>query len=400
MKHFDPRAALELKAADDPSADPSDVDTVKAINELATAVEEFKAANTGRLDDLEKKTLAKLTSRLDSLEAKMNRPAATETAAVPLEMERKAINTFLRSGVMALDEDERKALNIGTPSAGGYVTAPEYSKTIIEGITEFSPIRELATVMSIGVQKIYFPVLTGKLDGGWVTETGSRPESQPAFDQEDIEVFEHAVIVPVSMQLFEDNFVDLSSYLEAQIGQRFGKAESSAFVLGDGSGKPTGFLHNPSAFEQIAAAKNGSNIIEKAIELFYALPSTYAARGTWLMNRQTMGIIRKAADTSTKGTLWSDSLANGQPARFLGAPVREAVDMDGLVDTSSPIAATTYPIAFGDWSAAYRVVDRTGIAIKIDDLTGADNGLIKIRARRRVGGKVIQPEAIVLMAAS
>ncbi len=338
------------------------------------------------------KSVEKLNERLDGIEAKMNRPDGT-TDKEEGSIEKKALNNFLRNGVASLNEEDQKTLNLGTPAAGGYVTAPEYSTTVIEKVTEFSPMRSLASIMSIGTTEIYLPTLETPLTGNWVTETGPRPSSEPVFDQLNIKVFEHAVTVPVSQQLIEDSFIDLQSYLAGQIGQQFGKAEAAAFVTGDGNGKPTGFLNDPAVFEQVTAAQDGTDVIDQLIKLFYALPSAYAARASWLMNRKTMALIRGSLDT-TKRMLWGDSLATGQPATLLGRPVYEAVDMP---DYQPEVAADTFPVAFGDFSAGYQIVDRVGVQIMRDDYTGADNGIVKIRARRRVGGKTVQPEAIALL---
>ncbi len=357
----------------------------KALSELKEAVE-TKAANDNKLAD-----------RLDRIEAKLNRPgvgiAANDNDP---KIETKALNAYLRGGVASLDDIERKTLNLGTATAGGYVTAPEYSTRIIEGITQFSPLRGLASVMTIGGTEIYIPTLTGNADGGWVTENGLRPSTEPTFGQDNIKVFECAATVPVSQQLLEDSFIDLTAFLSSHITKRFAKYESNAFIVGDGNGKPTGLMHNPNAYEQVEAKKDGSDLLNKLIDAYYALPSEYAAVGSWLMRRETMGIIRKLADLSTNGrTLWSDSLASGTPATFLGRPVYSAVDMDTLVGSAPETA--TFPIAFGDYASAYQIVDRTGIAIQRDDFTGADNGIVKLRARRRVGGKPVLPEAVVVV---
>ncbi|MDT3686761.1 MAG: phage major capsid protein [Pseudorhodoplanes sp.] len=393
MKHVNP--ALETKNAQEVDGkDP----VMQALDGLTTEFGDFQKKQDTRFTDLEQKTIAKVVERIDKLEAKVQRPGAAAPASKEeaLILERKALNTFLRFGPAALDDMERKTLNLTTPAAGGYVVAPEYSTQIIEAITEFSPMRALASIMGVGTTEVYLPVITGKIAGGWVTETGARPSSEPVFDQLNIKTFEHAVIVPISVQLLEDAMIDLSAYISGQIGQQFGKAESAAFVTGDGNGKPTGFLYSPADYQQVSAAQDGSDIIERIIELYYKLPTAYAARGAWQMNRKTMGIIRAAADTTTKGTLWSDGLANGQPATLLGRPVREAVDMEDLQHGGSP-TEDTYPIAFGDFASAYRIVDRVGVQIMRDDYTGADNGIVKIRARRRVGGKKVQSEAIVLL---
>jgi HK97 family phage major capsid protein len=379
-KHISP---IEFKDATE--ADPAEVVT-KALDDLSKTVDD-------RLSAIETKT----ADRLDKIEAKVNRPAGG-TASDDDGIETKSLNSFFRGE--AVDGIERKTLQIGgSPATGTDLVAPEYLAQVIDKLTQFSPLRSVASVMSVGAQKVYIPRVVSKLAGSWVTEIGSRSSSNPTFEQVEIDNFEYAVIVPVSRQLLEDSMIDLAGYLAAQIGEQFGKAESTAFMTGDGSGKPTGLLHTPSDFGQTLAKQDGTNIIDKLIALFYSLPNAYASRGNWLMNRATQGVIRAAADNATKGTLWSDSLANGTPATFLGRPVLDTVDMDNLVGTGSPVSAT-YPVAFGDYSSAYQIVDRVGLSILRDDYTGASNGIVNFHARRRVGGKVIQAEAVKLLKAT
>lgn len=392
MRHVDKTALLASatiirKGEED---DPVSIVT-KSLEDLQKTVDE-------RLKKVEEKSapdLSKLTERLDKIEAKGNRPKTGDKLDKDesAEIEAKAFNQFLRTGQV---DAELKTMTAGTPADGGYTVAPEYSATVIEGITEFSPIRQLASVMSISTSKVYIPVMTTPLVGGWTTETGDRDEDQPVFDQTSIDVYEQAVIVPISRQLLEDSMIDLQGYLAGQVARQFGKQEGNAFVRGNGSGKPTGFLHDPNLFDQVTAKMDGSDIIEKIIKLFYSLPSAYAARGSWLMTRELQGIIRAAADNTTKGTLWSDSLANGTPAMLLGRPVYEAPDMQGMTDGGSP-AGSSYPVAFADWSSMYQVVDRIGLNVMRDDYTGASKGIVKFHARRRVGGKVVLPEAGVLL---
>lgn len=407
---------VEISLCAIPMNDRARITSAKAAT-AATKESEMTEENSGAADtaELETKmnqiaetvaTLPKIAERIDKLEAKSNRPGGGTAGGGEnrAEIEGKALNSFLRGGAGALDTEQKSALNMGTNSAGGYVVAPEYSRTIIEKITEISPMRSAASVMAIGTTEVFIPVMTTPLVGGWVTETGARPESQPVFDQLKIETFEHAVIVPVSLQLIEDSFIDLQSYLAGQIGVQFGKAEASAFVNGDGNGKPLGFLDDPDEFEQIEIDQgvmvgNAGDLIGKLIDLYHKLPTAYARNGSWMLNRQTMGLIRRNADNELKGTLWSESLADGTPARFLGRPVVEAPDMADPVSTAeTPV--DTFPVAFGDFASGYRIVDRVGVQIMRDDFTGADSGLVKIRARRRVGGRLIQPEAIVVLKAT
>jgi HK97 family phage major capsid protein len=388
---MNPAFNIELK---DDNADPAEVVT-KALNE-------FQASVDARLKDIETKSANdnKLAERLDKIEAKMNRPGAgiRHGNDNDAKLEIKALNKFLKGGKSVLDDLELKTLNLGTNTAGGYVVSPEYSKTVIEKLRQFSPLRGLASAMSIGTTEVHIPTLESDANGeGWVTETGNRTATEPVFSQNIIKTYENARYVPISQQLLEDADIDLLSFVADHIAKITGKVEASAFMLGDGNGKPTGLLNTPGDYEAITTNEFGSlsggSILNTLIAAFYELPGAYAANGSWLMRRETMGVIRAAADAAGNGTFWSDSLANGTPATLLGRPVYESIDMD-LLPT---VTGTKYPIIFGDMASAYRIVDRVGIALRVDDVTGLDNGIVKVRWRRRVGGAPLLNEAAILV---
>jgi len=59
------------------------------------------------------------------------------------------------------------------------------------------------------------------------------------------------------------------------------------------------------------------------------------------------------------------------------------------------VGAGTYPVLFGDFRRAYMIVDRVALAVTRDPFTQATSGNVRYIARRRVGGQVIQAEAVV-----
>lgn len=403
MKHIpkDHWSARPIEYRNDDDAPADLAGAIAAVTELRNASTAFETRLAAQL--------AEITARLDEDEARSQRPGSRQGGDDTAAVEHRALSHFLRAGARDLEEAERRALNLTTPSAGGYAVAPTYSTTIIEGITELSPMRSLANVVQIGTTELWLPKLVTELDGGWVSETGSRPESQPVFGQQKIETHEHAVIVPISTQLLEDSFINLPAYLSGQIARRFARAESLAFTDGSGSGQPTGFLNSPVDFEQVETAQAGGyptvqQSIGKIIDLFYTLPSEYAARATWQMNRRTMGLLRRLSGDANAGAgfgyIWADSLRDGTPATLLGRPVVENPHMDDWSDGGVSPSFDTYPVAFGDWSVGYTIVDRVNVEIMSDPYTGADTGVTKLRARRRVGGEVTLAEAIVLLKAS
>jgi len=83
------------------------------------------------------------------------------------------------------------------------------------------------------------------------------------------------------------------------------------------------------------------------------------------------------------------SYVSGAPATIMGKPFILAEDMPS-------VSAGTKPIAYGDFSRAYTIVDRVNLSVMRDPYSQATSGNIRYVARRRVGGAVVLAEAIRL----
>jgi HK97 family phage major capsid protein len=365
---------LELK--NDTDADPMEA--------AAAAILEMKADLAERLKGLEAKSDAadKLAERLAKLEAKANRPGALVQKAeeTDTDLEVKAFATYLRTGRVDL---ETKALTAGA-STGSVLVPAAYQASVIQKLVEFSPVRSVASAITMSGSILEMPRLVDEVTPGDVTETGLRPEDEPTFEKIDVRPFEQSVIVPVSRVLLEDSAIDLNSFLSGHLARKFGQKEARAFVVGNGTSEAEGVLTSDEVqeLETAAAAIKGDDLID----LFHGVASFYAARGSFLMNRQTMAAVRKLKDSNGQ-YLWQPALAAGQPATILGRPVLEAPDMPGP-------AAGNACVVFGDFASGYLIADRVNLEVRVDDLTGFGNGIVKLMARRRVGGRVILGEAL------
>ncbi|MEZ2406925.1 phage major capsid protein [Bosea sp. RCC_152_1] len=367
--------AHDLEIKEDGDHVPADV--AEALSKLTNSVDErLKAFETKSAD------ASKLADRLSAIETRLNRPTGIETKSANdnADAEMKAFTSFVRTG----DATEIKALAVGAPSTGGILAPQSVSASVLEKIAEFSPVRQLVAgnVINMSGPLLQLPRLVDEVEPGSVSETGARPESEPSFEQIDLKPFELAVTVPVTRVMLEDATIDMEGWLLNHIARRFGQKESSWFVVGNGLTQAEGVMVAMDIAEQESAI-TGDNLID----LFYSIKSGYAANGAWLMNRATMALVRKLKD-GQGNYLWQSGITAGQPPQILGRPVYESVDM------ANPVAGAS-PIVFGDFSAGYTIAERVAFDSTRDEFTGADNGIVKLRARRRVGGRVTLPEAFV-----
>jgi HK97 family phage major capsid protein/HK97 family phage prohead protease len=344
--------------------------------DAAEVEEKFTSLETKLAD------LGALGSRLDRLEARLNRPGAPAIItkqADAAEIEKKAFSNWARARVTL----DTKALSVA--GTGGVTVPTPLMSELIRNIVLYSPIRSVARVMSVGAETVTLPKRTTNLAAGHVTETAARSESTPTYTSQTIATHEIAVYSDVSIKMLEDSVFDLASYLMEDIGIEFGRLEGATLVNGTGVDQARGILHSPAAGSIVNAV--GPTIApDDLIELFHSLPGVYANNGTWLMNRKTIGAIRKLK-TTTGEYLWQDSFTKGNPPTILGAPVLEIPD-------APDIAPSTISVAFGDMQQAYRVLDRVSIEMLRDDFTQRAVGSVRFHARRRYGGDIVKPEAI------
>lgn len=281
---------------------------------------------------------------------------------------------------------ETKGLTAQDDTGGGYLAPSEFVNEIIKGITEFSPIRTVARIKTTSNRSVRIPKRTGTFSASWVAETGSRSEATGwAFGMEDVPAHELFAKVVISQQELEDSAFNLEAELRMESTEQFAVAEGTAFVSGNAVGKPEGLLTN----SNVGATNSGDANLLKAdglIDLFYAVKDGYARNGTFLFRRASIGAIRKLKG-SDNNYLWQPGLAADKPPTLLGQPYVECVDVPA-------VAANAYPILFGDFRRGYLIVDRIGISIQRDPFSDADNGNVVFRVRKRVGGQVINPEAV------
>jgi HK97 family phage major capsid protein len=125
------------------------------------------------------------------------------------------------------------------------------------------------------------------------------------------------------------------------------------------------------------------------ITLVHSIKSDYIRNGTFVFNRSTLSDIRKLKDTAGQYIFQQGMMLSGSmSSTILGHPYVEATDMPD-------VAANAYPIAFGDFNRGYMIVDRVALAVLRDPFTQATTGNVRYIARRRVGGQVVQAEALV-----
>jgi len=360
----------------------------------------------GRRDPLTEEKMARMDARIDDLTIKQARP--------PLGVERKsaithdqrehkaAFESYVRSGESSgLRTLETKAMTIGTPADGGYLVPNETESEIGRRLTQISPIRQVAGVREISGAVYKKPFMTAGPAAGWAAETGERTQTTtPTLAELSFPAMELYAMPAASATLLEDAAVNLDEWIAAEVEQVFAAQEGAAFVNGDGTNKPKGFLQYTKVAEgswswtNIGYVPTGTSAafdedapIDAIVDLVYALKAGYRQNATFVMNRKTQAAVRKLKDEEGH-YLWAPPSGTNGRASLMTYPIIEAEDMPD-------IAANSYSIAFGDFRRGYLIVDRQGVRVLRDPFSAKP--YVLFYTTKRVGGGMQDFDAIKLL---
>jgi HK97 family phage major capsid protein len=384
------------------------VDVKAAIDQVNRAFETFKATHADKEKELLKKfddvvtteKLERVNSSVSDLQAAIDQ-ANAKLAAMSVGAGGGSGEVRDREYTDAFRAHFRKgevqaALNKGADDEGGYLAPVEWDRTIGDKLVQVSPMRQLATVQTIstaGFKKLYNLRGTGS---GWVGETAARPETTtPEFGPLTFTPGELYANPAATQQILDDAEINLEQWLANEVETEFAYQEGVAFVSGNGTNKPNGFLtyvtgaanaatHPFGAISLVTAASATAVTTDEMIDLVYSLPQEFGQNARFATNRLSLAKVRKLKD-SDGNYIWQPSLTAGQPSQLLGYPVTEMAAMPNMV-------ASAVPIAFGDFRRGYLIIDRTGVRVLRDPYS--NKPYVMFYTTKRVGGGVQDTQAL------
>ena len=424
--------------------EPSVKSVADALDKIATAFDEYKKTNDARIEavkagasteafdaklakiDAHIDSLGEMKTKLEKMETKLSRPGAGEAGRqegesneaaeyrhafldwmrAPGDHERQQKAAAAAKQLEAKNRDGRETRATqtvtSTGSAGGFALPEIIERQIARLSVDISPIRQIATVRTVGSPdyKELFDINGAGFE--WVGETDTRNQTNTPDLAEVAPTFGMASAKPqASEESLDDLFFDVESWLVSSAAEAIAAGEGTAFVSGNGTKKPTGFLAGPTpvttadssrafgtlqyiASGQAAALPTSADVF---YDLVYSLRARYRNNAQFVTSKLVLAALRKYKDTSNQ-YLWQPALTAGQPATFMGYGITEAEDMPA-------VGAGAFSLAFGDFREGYLIADRVGMRITRDEITTP--GFVKFYVRKRVGGKLRNSQAIKLL---
>ena len=203
-----------------------------------------------------------------------------------------------------------------------------------------------------------------------------------------------------TQRLLDDSIVDVEQWIAEEVNTVFAEQESAAFINGTGVAQPTGILASSTVQNAswvwgklgyidtgAAGAFASTNGADVMFDFIYALKAGYRQNATFVMNRKTLGVVRKLKDADGN-YLWQPPVSLGASSTLMNFAVSEDENMPD-------IAADATPIMFGDFKRGYLIVDRLGIRVLRDPFSSKP--YVLFYTTKRVGGGVQDYDAIKLL---
>ncbi len=386
---------LELKA------------TIDSVQKTQDYMEKSFARNSGfstKNDICEKYSGTYMSEHSDEINSRMNveigdclKKNQRISDEVQMHMARAMVDRAFPNASQDVKDMQVKSLVVGNDPKGGYWIIPEISAKTVQRIFETSPLRGIASVMSTANSAVSMIIEdTEAQSGGWVGEVSPRGETNtPVIGELTIPIHTQFAQPKISEKMLDDAGFDVQSFLNRKVAEVMSRTENTAFVVGDGSQKPRGFLTYPNwsapgvytrkAVEQIASGVDGEFTADGIKFLKNSLVEEYQRNAIFGIRRASWSSITTLVDDVGQYKLGMGSLKTGDTPELEGRPV---IFMNDMPDIASDALAMIY----GDFSVGYTIVDRMGIRIIRDEFT--NKPFILYYTTKRVGGDLTNYQSL------
>lgn len=378
------------------------------FSEMKAAIDDIQKKQNRPQSDSEVKSAAEFAQEVKSFNVMLRADFQSKGKQAPAEVDAKAYQEYKSAFFKVitgtpldnLSSDERKAMSAGSDPDGGYLLPPSTVGRMVSKLYEQSIMRQIASVQTISTDKIEGLVDNNEADAGWVSELGTRSDTNtPQVGKWEIQAHEMYAMPKASQKILDDAATDVEGWLAGKVADKFARVEGTAFWQGTGVGQARGLASYTTAatgdatrdwgtFEHVVSGANGAfhtTQFDPVVNLIGAFKDQYLSNAQFVMRRSVRTAARLLKESTTNRYLWEPGMQVGSPERLMGYPVR--------VDEYMPtLAAGSLSLAFGDFRQAYQIVDRMGIRTLRDPFTAKP--YVVFYSTKRTGGGAVNFEAV------
>ncbi len=343
--------------------------------------------------------LEKRNSQAEEIRAQY---APKAPAAPAVEDDNAILRKMVAGEIRAHDFAPRESRDqvVGTNASGGYTARVDFYDRLVENLRVNAGVLRLnPTVLNTaGGNTIQIPKATAHASAAWLTEGGSVGESDATFAQASLSAYKAGFSVQISPELEADTSVNLLEYLTRRGGEALGNIAGTAYVVGDGSAKPTGVTTQSTLGVTGGTGVTGGFTADNLIDLYFSVIEPYRMSSScgWLMNDATLGAVRKLKDGANRYLFDVDAMVNNGGLSSSNAPISGyLLGKPVVTDPNVAVPAlNAKSVLFGDWSR-YFVRNAGPIRVERSVEFAFQTDLITYRFLMRTDGKLIDTNGAI-----
>ena len=303
------------------------------------------------------------------------------------EQYEKAFVAYLKQGYQELAPEFKNILTVGTPAAGGVLVPVLLEGMIQSGLFQQDVLRQLAKVITT-TSTLDIPISTNFGTAVFTPEAVAAGGTDPSFVLKRLSAFKMTKLTQVSMELMQDNAVNLMEFLSESFSRAMATLEGDAFLNGTGIGPASpilGILADPSLLTTPAAGAATITDVD-LLNLKHFVPVPYRPQSSWLMHDTTYKIIASMKDLNG-AYLMRPSMSADASDMLFGNPI--------YISPYMPVPASgKVSVLYGSFSYAVWIGDRMNTSLQILNERYAEMGLTGFLLTRRTDIELVYPPGL------
>lgn len=274
----------------------------------------------------------------------------------------------------------------------------EQSEAIFEKAARISVVQQLARQVPLGINGQAIPVVTGKVQAGWVAEGAQKPASSGAVSLKTMDPKKIAAIAVVSAEVVRANPGGYMNLLRPQIAEAFALAFDAAALHGTSSPFSTNLDTGSSTQEFTGTTPAFTSVYTDLNAGLATLVNADKDPNGFLFDKRFEPVLNGALDSGGRPLFVAPTYEDGNRSRgsLLGY---ETVIGRGVFANTPKIYGY-----LGDWSQvawgvvggiSYDVSTETAVTINGALVSLWENNLVAIRAEAEYGWLVNDPASFV-----
>lgn len=348
-------------------------ENVEVTEEETDEENEKSIGNTSMksLKSIVSKVIGEKTSAIEqNIMAKLNVKSPEEKK----EMEVKEMADFIKDVSFG-----KKAID-GQSGSFGNAVPTKLADMILEKLDKEAIIRKYAFVFKMA-GKFQLPKEGTAVTSYWVGQNASITESNPTLDKDNLDDYYLATRVIIPRGLLNSSPLNIVNYVTNLCVRSITNTEETAFVAGDGSGKPKGIRATTLSAGNIKAQAGAGLAYKDVTNLTLALKPQYRKNAVYLTSTAGILALMNVLDDNKRPIFDLSSMT------LLGKPLLESLDIPSNLGTGT----NETEIFFGDLQYYY-IKDGEDMFMEQDKIIA--NLQVEVVVAKAVDGVFTMPEAL------